>query len=73
VRGVDSKTSKKSRSPDVKPEQLEQETLNDWKDSTATLLQKLQTQLFKTDGLSIDQVTAEIINHYNKRLAERNP
>lgn len=63
--------------PDVSLEQLEQEILErDWKDSNRDVapLQKAPDAIeIQTDGLSIDQVTAEIINHYHKRLAERNP
>jgi pantoate ligase/cytidylate kinase len=62
--------------PDVSLEQLEQEILErDWKDSNREVapLQKAPDAIeIQTDGLSIDQVTAEIINHYNNRLAERN-
>lgn len=63
--------------PDVSLEQLEQEILErDWKDSNREVapLQKAPDAIeIQTDGLSIDQVTAEIINLYHKRLAERNP
>lgn len=61
----------------VSLEQLEQEILErDWKDSNRDVapLQKAPDAIeIQTDNLTIDQVTAEIINYYHKRLAEHHP
>lgn len=62
---------------DVSLEHLEQQIIErDWKDSNrevAPLQKALDAIEIQTDGLSIEQVTTEIINHYHKRLGERNP
>ena len=60
---------------DVSLEQLEQDIIErDWKDSNRNVapLQKAVDAIeIQTDGLSIAQVTAEIINCYHERLSKR--
>ena len=60
---------------DVSLEQLERDIAErDWKDSTRNVapLQKAADAIeIQTDGLSVAQVTAEIINCYHKRLSRQ--
>lgn len=60
---------------DISLEQLEQDIIErDWKDSNRNVapLQKAADAIeIQTDGLSIAQVTAEIINCYNEHLPKR--
>ena len=60
---------------DVSLEQLERGIAErDWKDSTREVapLQKAPDAIeIQTDGLSVSQVTAEIVKYYHQRLSER--
>lgn len=60
---------------EVDLEQLQRDIAErDWKDSTrdvAPLKKAADAIEIKTDGLSVAEVTAQIVNYYHKRLSER--
>ncbi len=66
---------KKQGQPEVSLEQLEQDIAErDWKDSTRTVspLQKAADAIeVQTDGLSVSEIAAQIINSYQQQLAQR--
>jgi pantoate ligase / CMP/dCMP kinase len=65
---------KKQSQPEVSLEQLERDIAErDWKDSTRKVspLQKAADATeIQTDGLSVSEVTAKIVNHYQQRLSQ---
>ncbi|WGV24321.1 bifunctional pantoate--beta-alanine ligase/(d)CMP kinase [Halotia branconii] len=66
---------KKQGQPEVSLEQLERDiTERDWKDSTRTVspLQKAADAIeVPTDGLSVAEIAAQIINSYQQQLTQR--
>ncbi|HLO84943.1 MAG TPA: bifunctional pantoate--beta-alanine ligase/(d)CMP kinase [Nostocaceae cyanobacterium] len=65
---------KKQGQPEVSLEQLERDIAErDWKDSTRKVspLKKAADAIeIQTDGLTISEVTAQIVNHYQQRLSQ---
>ncbi|QSJ19730.1 bifunctional pantoate--beta-alanine ligase/(d)CMP kinase [Nostoc sp. UHCC 0702] len=65
---------KKQGQPEVSLEQLERDIAErDWKDSTRKVspLQKAADAIeIQTDGLTVSEVAAQIVNYYNQRLSQ---
>jgi pantoate ligase/cytidylate kinase len=65
---------KKQGQPEVSLEQLEKDIAErDWKDSTRKVspLQKAADAIeMQTDGLSVSEVTAQIVDFYQQRLSQ---